>query len=198
MAAAVPPMYTNTPLVVIATPQFETGETDPFTVAASHMALSHNAFIRGFNSIYQRAPRVPPAMKNDFVGYCIAWHACVAAHHRFEETELFPNLDKAASQHGLWGAAFHGGMGRFKGYLLEEGAGFSGTGLMAIMNSFKEQLHSHLKAEPPAIVALAKHSTAENGGRWSNQGSKLEYHVSHGSVQRERVRQERRDHRQFS
>lgn len=30
------------------------------------------------------------------------------------------------------------------------------------MDSFKDPLHSHLKAEPPAIAALAKYSTPEN------------------------------------
>lgn len=65
------------------------------------MALSHNAFIRGFNSIYQQAPRVPPADKSDFVGYCLAWHDCVEAHHSYEETDLFPNVNKAAGTTGL-------------------------------------------------------------------------------------------------
>ena len=69
------------------------------------MALSHNAFIRGFNSIYQQAPRVPDADKLDFAGYCIAWHDCVHQHHQYEETELFPNLDKAAGKTGLMSTA---------------------------------------------------------------------------------------------
>lgn len=76
------------------------------------MALSHNAFIRGFNSIYQQAPRVPDADKLDFAGYCIAWHDCVHQHHHYEETELFPNLDKAAGKTGLMRTAFdeHGAL----------------------------------------------------------------------------------------
>ncbi|KAK2599239.1 hypothetical protein N8I77_011009 [Diaporthe amygdali] len=168
MATTSPPMYTNSPLEVIPTPQFETGETDPFTVEASHMALSHNAFIRGFNSIYQQAPRVPDSDKLDFAGYCIAWHDCVHQHHHYEETELFPNLDKAAGKTGLMStavdehAAFHGGMARFKAYLQKEGANFSAVELIAIMDSFKDPLYSHLKAEPPSIVALSKYSTPEN------------------------------------
>ncbi|KAI0509176.1 hypothetical protein F5B22DRAFT_617962 [Xylaria bambusicola] len=160
-------MYADVPLAILHTPQFETGETDPFTVEASHMVLSHNSFIRGFNSIYQQAPRVKAADKADFVEYCIAWHDCVDAHHHYEETELFPNINKACGRTDLMSAAveehatFFGGMGRMKAYLQQEGANFNGDELIAILDSFKDALHSHLKAEPPAIVALKEYSTAE-------------------------------------
>ncbi|OTA57987.1 hypothetical protein K449DRAFT_407662 [Hypoxylon sp. EC38] len=162
------PIYTDTPLAVMHTPRFETGKMDPFTLEASKMALSHNSFIRGFNSIYQQALRVPAEDKTDFVKYCIAWHDCVDAHHRYEETEFFPNVNKAAGRTDLMDtavhehAAFHDGMERFKDYLLKKGAGFSASELLALMDSFKDPLYSHLKAEPPSIVALAQYSTPEN------------------------------------
>lgn len=132
------------------------------------MALSHNSFIRGFNSIYQQAPRLQsPPDKSDFVGYCLAWVDCVAQHHHYEETEFFPNIDKAAGRQGLMDGAvheheaFYGGMERMKKYLQDKGADFSATELIAIMDSFKEPLHSHLKSEPPAIVALAQYNTPD-------------------------------------
>lgn len=132
------------------------------------MALSHNAFIRGFNSIYQTAARLTlPADKKDFVGYCVAWVDCVSTHHHYEETEFFPNINKAAGQTGLMAGAvhehelFHGGMENFKRYLLDKADDFKSNELIAIMDSFKEPLWNHLKAEPPAIVALAKHSTPD-------------------------------------
>jgi hypothetical protein len=113
-------------------------QDDPFTIEASHMALSHNAFIRGFNTIYQQAPRLRNrADKTDFVGYCLAWIDCVATHHHYEETELFPNINKAAGQTALMEDAVHeheafmGGMERLKTYLLETGADFSSTELIA-------------------------------------------------------------------
>ncbi|KAI8955333.1 hypothetical protein F4801DRAFT_574510 [Xylaria longipes] len=66
MAATPPsPMYMNMPLTILPIPQFETGETDPFTVEASHTTLSHNSFIHGFNSIYQKALRVQAGDKAD-------------------------------------------------------------------------------------------------------------------------------------
>ncbi|KAG5290163.1 hemerythrin HHE cation binding domain-containing protein [Histoplasma ohiense] len=164
-----PPMYTDTPLAVIPTPKFETGNEDQFTIEASHMALSHNAFIRGFNSIYQQASRLrEPTDKSDFVGYCQAWIECVKTHHHYEETDLFPNINKAAGTTGLMADAvqehelFYGGMDRMKAYLDETGAQFSAAELISIMDSFKEPLHSHLKAEPPAIVDLARYNTEQN------------------------------------
>ncbi|KAI0482645.1 hypothetical protein GGR56DRAFT_620916 [Xylariaceae sp. FL0804] len=159
-------IYKDEPLSLIHTPKFESGKDDPFTIEASNMALSHNAFIRGFNSIYQQAPRIQDD-KADFAGYCLAWIECVATHHHYEETEFFPNVNKAAGKTGLMEDAIHeheafqGGMEKMKAYLLEKGGSFSAAELIAIMDSFKEPLHAHLKAEPAMIVALAEHSTAE-------------------------------------
>ncbi|KAF2964977.1 hypothetical protein GQX73_g8603 [Xylaria multiplex] len=168
MDSSTPPMYTDRPLSLIPTPKFQTSKDDAFTIEASHMALSHNAFIRGFNSIYQQAPRLNLDVdKSDFVGYCLSWVDCVVTHHQYEETELFPNIDKAAGQQGLMDGAIHeheafyGGMARMKKYLQDKGPRFSSAELLEIMDSFKEPLHSHLKSEPPAIVALAKYSTTE-------------------------------------
>lgn len=105
MTTKMPPMYSDSPLPVLHTPKFETGETDPFTIEASHMALSHNSFIRGFNSIYQQAPRIPEADRLDFAGYCLAWHSLIHQHHYYEETDFFPNIDKAAGKKGLMDGA---------------------------------------------------------------------------------------------
>jgi hypothetical protein len=82
-------------------------KNDAFTIEASHMALSHNSFIRGFNSIYQQAERVPASDKEDFVGYCIAWYDCVSQHHHYEETDFFPSIDKATGQKGLMDTAVY-------------------------------------------------------------------------------------------
>jgi hemerythrin-like domain-containing protein len=169
MSSTTPPLYTNTPLSLIPTPKFEGAPDGPFTIEASRMALSHNAFIRGFNSIYQQAPRLQrPVDKRDFVGYCLAWIDCVKTHHQYEESELFPNINKAAGHSGLMDdavhehEAFYGGMDRMRAYLQDRGQEFIAAELINIMNSFKDALHSHLAAEPPAIVALARYNTAEN------------------------------------
>ncbi|KAM7211108.1 iron-sulfur cluster repair protein DnrN [Rhypophila decipiens] len=132
MSENIPLIYTNTPLALIPT-------------------------------LGRAAPRIQhSADKIDFVGYCLAWVDCVATHHHYEETELFPNIDKAAGKTGLMDSAVHeheafqDGLDKFKTYLLDKGADeFRAAELIAIMDY-------HLKAEPPAIVALAKYSTDEN------------------------------------
>lgn len=58
-------------------------------------------------------------------------------------------------------AAFHGGLERFKTYLLEKDTEFSPTELISIMDSFMQPLYEHLKAEPQTIVDLSRFSTVE-------------------------------------
>ncbi|KAK2616543.1 hypothetical protein QQS21_000586 [Conoideocrella luteorostrata] len=164
-----PPLYTDTPLSLLPTPKFQTGQEDPFTIEASHMALSHNAFIRGFNTIYQQADRLQtPTDKLDFIGYCQSWIECVKTHHQYEETDLFPNINRAAGRTDLMEdaihehEAFYGGLELMSHHLTETGVDFSATELINIMDSFKEALHQHLAAEPIAIAALAKYNTQEN------------------------------------
>jgi hemerythrin-like domain-containing protein len=68
------------------------------------MALSHNALIRGFNTIYQQAPRIASSDYKSFIGYCLAWHACVEEHHNYEETNFFPAIDKAVGEKNVMAA----------------------------------------------------------------------------------------------
>lgn len=67
------------------------------------MVLSHNSFIRGFNSIYQQAPRISQADTRDFIGYCVAWHDCVEEHHHYEEVQFFPAIDAAVGKENVMG-----------------------------------------------------------------------------------------------
>jgi hypothetical protein len=120
-----PPMYTDHPLALIPTPFHTTGSTDPFTREASNMTLSHNALIRGFNSIYQTAPRLfsesefkgvepPSAMsrlskpeqagyQKDFVEYCLAWARLLDEHHRVEEEGIFPAVERIVGEKDVMG-----------------------------------------------------------------------------------------------
>lgn len=125
-----PPLYTDHPLALIATPCRTTGATDAFTREASHMALSHNVLIRGFNSIYQTAPRLfpgpaaaaaaapttglaPAALADTqaaFVQYCLAWARLLDEHHRVEEEGIFPAVEAIVGQTDVMGreTAEHG------------------------------------------------------------------------------------------
>lgn len=71
------------------------------------MTLSHNALIRGFNSIYQLAPRLPSRDYADFVSYCLAWHACITKHHEYEETDFFPAIERAVGVKGIMDGEIH-------------------------------------------------------------------------------------------
>jgi hemerythrin-like domain-containing protein len=68
---------------------------------ASHMTISHNSIIRGFNGIYQQAPRIGAPDQDDFIGYCLAWHTFVHTHHHYEEIFLFPAIEEAVGEKGV-------------------------------------------------------------------------------------------------
>ena len=115
-------------------------QKDSFTIGVSHMTLSHNSLVRGFNSIYQQALRISATNYKDFVGYFLAWHRCVEEHHYHEEGNYFPEIEKATGQKGVMdgeveqhsksksatkagavaltsnAAAFHAGLKNFKDY----------------------------------------------------------------------------------
>jgi hypothetical protein len=66
------------------------------------MTLSHNSIIRGYNSIYQQAPRLIATDYADFVGYCLAWHRSITEHDKYEELYFFPAIEVATGQKVLW------------------------------------------------------------------------------------------------
>lgn len=134
------------------------------------MALSHNSFIRGFNSIYQQAPRLHAPDTKDFINYCLAWQSLVYAHHHYEETDFFPAIEKFTGQKGIMDseirehAAFHDGLESFKNYLSSlrgQESTFQSAHLLKIMDAFSDPFYKHLASEPDAILALARFSTPE-------------------------------------
>lgn len=149
------------------------GQDDAFTIEASHMALSNNALIRGFNSIYQQAPHLSlDADKSDFVGYCISWAECVLTHYEYETCNLFLGIEKAARERGLMnshssleGHLFYVELDSIRRYLLYirfRGFGFSSTELLRLMDRFKKMFHEHLKSKPLALAAIVEYSTPGN------------------------------------
>lgn len=94
--------WADGPCPLIHTPTYLTQKTDIWTKGATHMALLHNAILRGLNSIYLQAPHVRPADYADFVGYSLAWHRLVKSHHDDEEAELFPRVEGLLNEKGVW------------------------------------------------------------------------------------------------
>src|SRR4051794_33719179 len=65
------------------------------------MALSHNVFIRGLNSIYLQAPNLQPEDHSDFINYCKCWCAVLNNHHRMEEATVFPLIEELTNEKGI-------------------------------------------------------------------------------------------------
>lgn len=94
--------WADGPCELVHTPQYSTKKEDIWTKGATHMALLHNAILRGFNSIYLQAPHVKVEDYAAFVGYSLTWHRFVKSHHNDEEAELFPEVDDILKEEGIW------------------------------------------------------------------------------------------------
>lgn len=164
--------WADAPIKLVTTPQYETKKTDIFTTGATHMALVHNAILRGYNSIYQQAPHVQDADKADFVGYCQTWHKFVVSHHDDEEETLFAAVAKVLDDQTVWEGtlkeheAFLGGLAAFHKYLAELASpqAFSGAELQRIMAGFQDAFEAHFHSEISTIAGLADHPKAPKSG----------------------------------
>ncbi|CAD6583652.1 MAG: hypothetical protein ASARMPRED_001462 [Alectoria sarmentosa] len=146
-------------------------QDDPFTIYASHITLSHNAFIRGFNSIYQQAPYITRADHKDFIGYCTAWYTCVGEDHSREEVRLFWAMEEAIGVKGIldhevtFASVYHDDMQKLKNYLLSfehfrnPETEFDVSRLLCLMDTIAHPLHTHLASVPQSILALSRFST---------------------------------------
>jgi hypothetical protein len=65
------------------------------------MALSHNVFIRGLNSIYLQAPNLKPGDHSDFINYCKCWCDVLNNHHKMEEATVFPKIEEITGEKGI-------------------------------------------------------------------------------------------------
>jgi hypothetical protein len=65
------------------------------------MAVVHNCFLRGFNSIYNQALEVELNEYKSFISYAHALYLWLEAHHTGEETYAFPAVKAATGVKGL-------------------------------------------------------------------------------------------------
>ncbi|KAI2609179.1 hypothetical protein GGR54DRAFT_618745 [Hypoxylon sp. NC1633] len=166
--------WADAPISLVTTPQYATKKTDIFTTGATHMALLHNAILRGFNSVYQQAPHVKAGDKADFIGYALTWHKFVASHHDDEEATLFPKVeDVLGGDKAVWAdthkehEAFLGGLAAFEKYLRgveARPADFDGAELVRLMDDFRQPFADHFHSEIDTIAALADHPNAPKAG----------------------------------
>ncbi|KAF2178209.1 hypothetical protein K469DRAFT_718307 [Zopfia rhizophila CBS 207.26] len=158
--------WADGPLKLVKTPMFETKKEDTWTKGASHMALLHNAVLRGYNSIYLQAPHVKPEDYADFIGYCLTWHKFVKSHHDDEEENLFPKVVEVIGKEDkeLWGKTHeeHEAMlpplAKFREYLsgLKSPSDFSSSTLLSLLDDLKEPVNTHFHSEIATIAAMAE------------------------------------------
>ncbi|KUJ07940.1 uncharacterized protein LY89DRAFT_742239 [Mollisia scopiformis] len=158
----------DAPFKLIETPahaQKSSKPYDQYVEAASVMALGHNVFIRGMNSIYKQAPHIKPEDHADFINYAKCWAEILDAHHKMEETSLFPQIEAKTGEIGIMEVsveqhhAFLPGLAAYKEYLsgcTNKPDTFSGTRLISIIDSFAPELLIHLSDEIPTLLALSK------------------------------------------
>ncbi|KAM3515826.1 hypothetical protein MY11210_000597 [Beauveria gryllotalpidicola] len=164
--------WADAPIPLVATPQHLTEKTDLFTAGATHMALVHNALIRGFNSIYQQAPYIDEQLSHDFIQYALTWASFATSHHRDEEDNLFGKVSDLLDDDDktIWAEtrkeheSFIDGVAQFQTYLKDlstsSSAKLSADELLRIMDSFRAPLGDHLHSEVQTIAALAAHPKA--------------------------------------
>ncbi|QUC17335.1 uncharacterized protein UV8b_01576 [Ustilaginoidea virens] len=160
--------WANRPMELVQTPWATSQKDDLFTTAATHMALLHNAIIRGFNSIYLQAPHVQTDDVDDFVAYSLAWHKFVVSHHDDEEDRLFPDMIGVLGDHAILGGmaaeheSFLPGLKAFETHLTSRNAttGLAAASLVAIMDSFRDDVQNHLHHEVDVMAAMAGHRNA--------------------------------------
>ncbi|KAH0273708.1 hypothetical protein KCU91_g5752, partial [Aureobasidium melanogenum] len=160
--------WADSPCELVHTPQFLSKKEDIWAKGATHMALLHNAILRGFNSIYLQAPHVKVEDYAAFVGYSLTWYRFVKSHHDDEEAELFPKVDDILKEEGIWNEthqeheSFLEGLANFHTYLtdLPLASSFDGTKLVAIMDTFREPFSHHFHHEISTIASFADLTSA--------------------------------------
>ncbi|KAB5542425.1 hemerythrin HHE cation binding domain-containing protein [Coniochaeta sp. 2T2.1] len=159
----------NHPFPLINTPisQLPAGtEPDAFHRCASEMACVHNMVIRGLNSIYLQAQHVADKDVKPFLGYASCFYDLLSVHHKGEEEDLFPQIEKMAGKTGIMDQnveqhrMFHDGLEEYNAYIrlcLNSPDNYDGGKLVRIIDSFGPALAQHLAAEITTILELAKY-----------------------------------------
>ena len=138
------------------------------------MALVHNTFIRGPNTLYLQAPYIPPSSATlvaDFFTYCTCWCALVAVHHKHEEEFLFSAFEERipaakgilevnVGQHD----SFHAELKPFEEYCTEALArkvAFSAKEILQRIDAMAPALLKHLREEIPTLMAMQEGGSGE-------------------------------------
>ena len=116
------------------------------------MALIHNVYIRGLNSIWLNAPLVKPGDVMNFTGYALSCTSAIHHHHRIEETVVFPALQsKLDMAHNLeQHEAFMSALSAFDNYMAsvrKKADKYNSSRVRQLLKGFGEKLVEHLHDE---------------------------------------------------
>ncbi|KAI9700226.1 MAG: hypothetical protein M1820_006894 [Bogoriella megaspora] len=156
--------WADEPYSLISTTSFSQNSSHEAYYVATQMSLAHNGILRGLNSIYLQATRIPQqdleAIK-DFLTYCQCWCESMHHHHDGEEQEFFPNLELISGVQGLMERnveqhrAFTPGFESFQAYSqtcsIED---YDGKKVKSLIEGFAEPLTRHLHEEIDTLRAL--------------------------------------------
>ncbi|KAM0752986.1 hypothetical protein T439DRAFT_354451 [Meredithblackwellia eburnea MCA 4105] len=129
-------------------------------VQASSLALLHNTFILGANSIYEKASLVSEKNVPSFCGYIETWVRFIQAHFKGQESIMFPFLSKyfpaevnnSSNQHH----GFHIGLTQLGVYAssIRKGGGaqFDPLRIKSLMDTFGDSLVQHLHLEVELLL----------------------------------------------
>jgi hypothetical protein len=137
---------------------------------ATIMAEFHNVLFRGFNSAYLYSYSISPDSPSatDLLDYSSLICAILEMHHDWEETSLFPALEKYAGQPGLLDTntaqhkAFEDGLHSFHAYCdnPETKKNFDSATYRTMVDSFAPALEKHMHAEPETFYRLRNTNSA--------------------------------------
>ncbi|KAH7101357.1 hypothetical protein BKA62DRAFT_795245 [Auriculariales sp. MPI-PUGE-AT-0066] len=161
--------WSTTPFTLQTIPEKPEGVPQDFYGCAVAMALIHNLFTRGLNSIYKHAPivaeRGSEQDKSDFINFALAWYEALHAHHTGEEKWYFPEIEQAAGNPGLMQAnidqheVFRAPLDAFNDYFLsinEDPAALNSAHVLSLVDAFATPLFEHLKDEIPTLLEFGK------------------------------------------
>ncbi|GAB7334863.1 hypothetical protein MBLNU13_g06764t2 [Cladosporium sp. NU13] len=165
------PQWADEPYTLISTEEFSQDTSHSAYYVATQMSLAHNGIIRGLNSIYLQAAKLPrndETTARDFLTYCQCWSESMHHHHDAEEKEFFPSIEAIAGIEGLMTQnieqhrAFTPGFERFEEYCRTcPPAEYDGKKLQTLVEGFAEPLTRHLYDEIETLRALDKYDSVK-------------------------------------
>ena len=130
------------------------------------MALAHNGILRGLNSIYLQATRIPHDHEDtvrDFFTYCQCWCESMHHHHDAEEQVFFPGIEAITGVRGIMERnveqhrVFTPGFDLFQKYAYSCAPNdYDGGKIQNLIETFAEPLTQHLYEEVETLQDLNK------------------------------------------